>query len=72
MSSYKIVCKLYHPTHISANKPLEFEEEINRLAEEKWEVKFSNCCTVKIDEADWVIFYALMEKRKTAAKIEFL
>ncbi|MEM3602439.1 MAG: hypothetical protein QXN87_07195 [Candidatus Bathyarchaeia archaeon] len=73
MSTYKIVCKLYRAAHLSANNPLEFEEEINRLAEQKWEVKFSNCVTAKISEADWVIFYALMERKvKTAAKIEFL
>lgn len=62
MKDYKIVWKSYRATQLTVHEPVEFEEEINRLAKEGWEEKSSICIAIKIGAVDWIMFYALMQK----------
>jgi len=64
MKNYKAVWKPYRATHLITHEPVEFEEEINKLAKEGWEVKSSSAVAIKIAAVDWIMFYALMEKEK--------
>lgn len=66
MADCKVIWKPYRASQLTAQEPLEFEQEINKFAREGWTVKSSTVVYVKVQDIDWVMFYALLEKAKAA------
>jgi hypothetical protein len=64
LKNYKVIWKPYHASKLTAQEPKEFEEEINKLAKEGWEVKSSSAVAIKIAAVDWIMLYALMKKEQ--------